>query len=156
MFALFMDFQKENSQKKLNLSNKVKSVNKTVLIVDDDPLLRLIVKRMMASIDKSLIFVECENGKVGLDKLSEHLSISSKCIILLDLNMPVLDGWGFLDVLQSSQLSASENIALYIFSSSTDKSDIERSRHYSCVRNFYHKPLSIDDIIEILNSKTIS
>ncbi|MEB2778297.1 response regulator [Algoriphagus sp. D3-2-R+10] len=127
-------------------------MNKTVFIIDDDPLLRLIVEKMMGKVYSPLVVIHCENGKVGLNKLKDHLEASSKCIILLDLNMPVLDGWGFLDEIDSSQLSAYQNITLYILSSSIDKSDIERAKQYSCVKKFYHKPLNSNNIIEILNS----
>lgn len=125
-------------------------MNKAVFIIDDDPVLRLIVEKMMSKIDSSLVFISCENGKVGLDKLNYHLEDSPECIILLDLNMPVLDGWGFLDEIESRQLNAYQDITLYILSSSTDKRDIEKSKQYSCVSKFYHKPFSNNDILEIL------
>ncbi len=124
-------------------------MSKTVFIIDDDPVLRLIVEKMLSKIDSSLVFIPCENGKIGLDKLNYHLEDSSECIIFLDLNMPVLDGWGFLDEMESRQLSTYQNITLYILSSSTDKRDIERSKQYSFITKFYHKPLRNSDIIEI-------
>ena len=108
---------------------------------------------MMDKFDSSLIFIHCENGKIGLEKLNSHLQISSESIlILLDLNMPVLDGWGFLDEIESNQQIDYNKIRLYILSSSTDKADIEKIAQYPWIRKFYHKPLSSSDIIEILNS----
>jgi CheY-like chemotaxis protein len=126
-------------------------MNKTVFIIDDDPLLRLIVERMMDNMDKSLRFIPCENGKIGLDKLNDHFDKSSEYIIILDLNMPVLDGWGFLDKFQLNLNDTNENIILYILSSSTDERDIERAQQYDCVKKFYQKPLKGTDIAEILN-----
>lgn len=126
-------------------------MNKTIYVIDDDPLVRLIVEKMMSRVDNSLAFVHCENGKIGLDNLSEYLGGFSNCIVLLDLNMPVLDGWGFLDRIQSGILNNYELLSLYILSSSTDKGDIEKARQYPLVKRFYHKPLSLDDISEILN-----
>lgn len=127
-------------------------MNKTIYIIDDDPLVRLIVEKMMSRVDGSLTFVHCENGKIGLEKLSEYQGNYSDCIILLDLNMPVLDGWGFLDELQSDQLNVNKNMALYILSSSTDKSDLEKAKQYALVKEFYHKPLGLDGITKILNA----
>lgn len=126
-------------------------MTKTILIIDDDQLVRLIVKMMMSKIDSTLTFIPCEDGKVGLERLIEHQKIHSECIVLLDLNMPVLDGWGVLDEIQSAQFNDYQNIKLYILSSSTDKVDIERASQYPIVKKFYHKPLSSVDIAEILN-----
>lgn len=126
-------------------------MSKTILIIDDDPLVCLIIKMMMSKIDSTLTLIPCEDGKVGLERLIEHQENHSECIVLLDLNMPVLDGWGFLDEIQSAQFNDYQNITLYILSSSTDKVDIERARQYSIVTKFYHKPLRRIDIVEILN-----
>lgn len=128
-------------------------MSKTILIIDDDLLVHLIVEKMMSKIDSTLTFISCEDGKVGLERLIEHQGNRSECIVLLDLNMPVLDGWGFLDEIQSAQFNDYQNITLYILSSSTDKVDIERARQYSIVKKFYHKPLSSVDIAEILKFK---
>jgi CheY-like chemotaxis protein len=64
--------------------------------------------------------------------------------------MPVLDGWEFLDEISSANEANLENTSLYILSSSTDESDIEKAKQYHLVREFYHKPLSEEDINEIL------
>lgn len=127
-------------------------MNKTIYVIDDDPLVRLIVEKMMSRVDGSLTFVHCENGKVGLDKLSEYPNDFSDCIVLLDLNMPILDGWGFLDGIQARHLKDYHLLSLYILSSSTDRGDVEKAKQYSLVKRFYHKPLSLDDITKILNA----
>ncbi len=129
-------------------------MNKTILIIDDDLLVRLIVEKMMSKIDPTLTFIPCEDGKVGLERLIEHQGNRSEYIIILDLNMPVLDGWGFLDKIQSQHLNKN-NIEIFILSSSTDKSDIERAKRYPLVKKFYHKPLTNYDIIEILKLENL-
>lgn len=126
---------------------------KKVFLIDDDCVLRLMLEKMMHRIDSSLVFIPCENGRIGMDKLNDHFEATDECIILLDLNMPILDGWGFLEEMQAREWSNNPNINLYILSSSTDKSDIERSRKYSCVKKFYHKPLSNKDFNKILDAE---
>lgn len=127
-------------------------MSKKIYIIDDDPLSRLIVEKMMNRVDNNLTFVHCENGKIGLERLKANQEEFSDCIVLLDLNMPVLDGWGFLDGIISELLKDDQSISLYILTSSTDKGDIEKAKQYSIVKNLYHKALSINDITEILNS----
>lgn len=70
-------------------------MSKTIYVIDDDPLVRLIVGKMMSRVDDRLTFVHCENGKIGLDKLLEFQGKYSDCIVLLDLNIPILDGGDF-------------------------------------------------------------
>ena len=127
-------------------------MSRTIFIIDDDPLVRLVVEKMMTRIDNSLKFVHCEDGEIGMEKLTGYPGNFSDCIVLLDLNMPVLDGWGFLNGIQSGLLKDYQLLSLYILSSSTDKGDIEKGIQYSLVKKFYHKPLSFDDITKILSS----
>lgn len=131
-------------------------MSKTIFIIDDDPLINFIVEKMMSKVDSTLTFIKCADGKVGLEKLFGYQGNLSDCIILLDLNMPVLDGWEFLNEIQPTQFNDYHNITVNILSSSTDKIDIEKANQYSIVKKFYHKPLSIDDIKEILNPNIIN
>lgn len=126
-------------------------MNKTIFIIDDDPLVRLIVQKMMNKVYNTLSIVQCENGKIGLEKLKDYQGDFSDCIVLLDLNMRVVDGWGFLEAMPLELLNY-HSISLFILSSSTDKADIEKAKQYSIVKRFYHKPITIADISEMLNS----
>lgn len=127
-------------------------MSKNIFLIDDDFVIRLMVEKMMRRIDNSLVFFPCENGRIGLEKLNDHLADEAESIILLDLNMPVLDGWGFLEAMQANKWSTSPNITLYILSSSTDKGDLERAGQFACVKSFYHKPLSNMDLNQILDA----
>jgi len=65
--------------------------------------------------------------------------------------MPVLNGWGFLDGLQKIKPESFNKFQLYIVTSSTDESDKLKSQSYPVIKKLYHKPLSKQDIEEILN-----
>lgn len=93
-------------------------MSKKIYLLDDDPLVCLIVEKMISRVANSLTFVNCENGKIGLNRLSEYPGDFSDCIVLLDLNIPVLDGWGFLAGIQSNILKDYQFLSLYILSSS--------------------------------------
>lgn len=72
-------------------------MKKEIFIKDDDPIHRMIVKRMINNIDSSLIINECENGEIGLSRIEDFKNSCHKIIVFLDINMPILNGWGFLD-----------------------------------------------------------
>lgn len=126
-------------------------MRKEIILIDDDPILRLVVHKMIEHIDPSVICHHCENGEVGLKVLETFFYSNRPIMVILDINMPILDGWSFLDRLENKDINILKNIQLYIVSSSTDESDKLRASNYGLVKKFFHKPLYNEDIKEILN-----
>ncbi len=115
-----------------------------VFIVDDDPIHQRIVQIM---IEKHRIYdnyVSFTNAQIALDYLLENMNSTDELpeVILLDLNMPVIDGWGFLEQFQALREKLKKAIKIYIVSSSIDEKDISRSKNYAFVSGFISKPLS--------------
>jgi len=131
-------------------------MNKTILIVDDDPIVRMIIQKMILNMDNSVNCQQCDNGEVGLSVLETLRNVTDAIVILLDINMPVLNGWEFLDSLQKINLSSFAKFQLYILTSSTDESDKLKAQSYQVIKKFYQKPLSKQDIEEILNTHEIT
>src|SRR5690606_34951775 len=90
------------------------------------------------------------NGKEALDFLLENYVDKNFYYILLDINMPAMDGWEFLQALEKTAFVKTGNVSIHIVSSSVDDSDIKRSESYGHVQGFLHKPLSLDIIKSIL------
>ena len=63
-------------------------------------------------------------------------------VILLDLNMPIMNGWEFLEALEELAPNLINLIDIYILSSSVDPGDIQRSKKYTSVNGFLSKPLA--------------
>ena len=118
----------------------------TVCIIDDDPIFRFGTKKLMESVQPSLIFMVYKNGKEAFDDLFLKIKSSESIpdVILLDLNMPIMDGWQFLDECLKNKLL--EKIPIYIVSSSVDSRDIEKAKKYKIVNNYIIKPFSVSTI----------
>ena len=127
-------------------------MNITVIIVDDDPIVRLVIQRMIHSIDSSVDCHQCDNGEVGLSVIEKLQDVADYVVVLLDINMPVLNGWEFLDRLQQLNIVASDKFKLYMITSSTDASDKIKARSYPVIKKLYPKPLSKQDLKDILIS----
>ncbi|MCC5930917.1 MAG: response regulator [Cyclobacteriaceae bacterium] len=127
-------------------------MNKKFLIIDDDPIIRILIQKMIEVLDESVNCYPYENGETGLSALKALETSADTIFVLLDINMPVLDGWGVLDGLRNMKFN---NLQLYIVTSSTDESDIIKAKEYPFIRKFYHKPILNENIIEILNSHDI-
>ena len=131
-------------------------MNKTVLIVDDDPIVRFILQKMIHNFDSSVNCYQCDNGEVGLSQLETLRNTTDAIVVLLDINMPVLNGWEFLDSLPKINLNSFSKFQLYILTSSTDETDKLKAQSYPVIKKFYHKPLSKQHIEEILDSLEIA
>ncbi|MDF2158543.1 response regulator [Algoriphagus sp. CAU 1675] len=114
-----------------------------IFLVDDDPINNLINKRLLSKLDISELILEFLEGALALEKIAE-VPKEQKIMIFLDINMPVLNGWEFLDTYLKLFPDRSDKIV--ILSSSIDFQDRQRAREYELVSGFLEKPLTLDKI----------
>lgn len=114
-----------------------------VFLVDDDPINNLINRRLLGKSGISSQIEEFLGGKDALKKISE-LDPEQSLIIFLDINMPVLNGWEFLNLYLES--FPNRNDKIIILSSSIDFQDRQKANEYAIVSGFLEKPLTIDKI----------
>ncbi len=102
--------------------------------------------------DHLIIF---HNGKEALDQLKALIESGGRLpeIIFLDLNMPVMDGWEFLD--EFTLIPTKKQILIYIVTSSIDPADIERTKEYEKISGYIVKPVTMDNLREILQAATL-
>ena len=131
----------------------MKTIN-TVCIIDDDPIFRFGTKKMMETIYLPLDFLIYKNGQEAFDELLPILRQGTNLpdVILLDLNMPIMDGWQFLYELV--KIPNAERISIYIVSSSVDTRDIDKAKSYDIVNNYIIKPFSVSKIQDLMKELT--
>ena len=127
--------------------NKVKTLG----IVDDDKIYTFLVKKTIEQTNLVGMIKVFDHGLDAINFLKKNADNPDTLpeIILLDLSMPVLDGWGFLEeyILLSPKLG--RNITIYIISSSISPYDIAKAKSISLVTDFIIKPISKEKLIEI-------
>ncbi len=117
-----------------------------VWIVDDDTIASAIAKHLLGRHDAFELTGEYINAVEAIQKLQAE-SKDNPDVILLDLNMPVMSGWEFLDVLlKDTSLSI---IPVVIFTSSIDPRDRLRALDYPMVIGHFVKPINFDTLHEI-------
>ncbi|RAI91564.1 response regulator [Algoriphagus yeomjeoni] len=127
--------------------------NKHVFLIEDDKIFRLITLKMLNNLRLPYLSIcECENGQIGLNELALKRDLDEEVIVFLDINMPVLSGWEFLEEMVLQKSFGLKNISIYIVSSSTDASDLNKSKSYEIVDGFIHKPLSLDSLKSIITT----
>lgn len=120
--------------------------NKLTYIIDDD---KLTVKLMSILIEKSKFCEEIQsfhNAQFAIEKLKENWNDNTILpdAILLDLNMPVMDGWQFLE--EFIHLSFKKEIFIFIMTSSIDPADIEKAKKYDVVKDYIMKPITANKL----------
>lgn len=112
-------------------------------IIDDDPIVLAVGKKLIFNHSYFSEVTTAQNGDVALNYIQGLIEHNDRLpgLILLDLNMPVMDGWEFLDKVQS--IDKLQGVPIYIFTSSINPADIERSKLYSSVKGYISKPLTL-------------
>lgn len=128
----------------------------TICLIDDDRIYQFTAKRMIELVDplqKVLIF---SDGKEAIDFFSQQTSGSDLLpdVIFLDINMPVMNGWEFLDAYNSLKTTLDKKISIYMISSSVDEKDKIRSKSFD-VKDFIEKPINKQMMLAILQGPRV-
>ncbi len=118
-----------------------------ILCVDDDPITVMLCKKVILKSDFSKHVDSAQNGEDALhyfDNLILQNSVDYPELIFLDLNMPVMGGWEFLDNYSNSYASYFTDIKVIVLSSTIDPQDVEKSRTYPMVLDFMSKPITTE------------
>jgi CheY-like chemotaxis protein len=121
-------------------------------IVDDDELFLLLSTKLFTKNKITESFTTFINGAEASNELLRIYNQKSNppCIIVLDLNMPICDGWCFLDKFEQLHAEFKERISIFICSSSIDPADKRKAASYSAVKEFVEKPLSLDKLMHMI------
>lgn len=122
------------------------------LLIDDNPVDLLVNAQVMANCFEGLEIVKVQSGEEALKLLQDSETLPE--IILLDINMPAMNGFEFLKEYNRFQEKAYSKIQIFILSSSLDPDDMNKADNESQVRDFLQKPLKIEDVkVKIRNDQ---
>ena len=123
--------------------------NKVTYIIDDDKLSVKLVSLLIAKNEFCEEIHSFYNSQLALEKLKKNCLENGDLpdIILLDLNMPVMDGWQFLD--EFILLPCKKEIAIFIVTSSIDPIDIAMAEKYKVVKSYIMKPITSEKLKNI-------
>lgn len=122
-------------------------------IVDDEFIFHLTTSHIIKkrNLDKKILVFR--NGKEAIDHITDHIDSMDTLpdILLLDLKMPVMDGWDFLEEYLPIRSSLPKDIMIYIVSSSVDERDMERAKTISAVKKYFIKPIDEFKMDQLIN-----
>lgn len=130
-----------------------------ILCIDDDPITLMLCKKVIIKSSFSNEIITSQNGEEALSYFNtikytnnKNQQIPQPQLIFLDLNMPVMGGWEFLDYFNSEEFSEFNTIKVVVLSSTIDPEDLEKSKQYPMVIDFLSKPIS-QSMLEYLKNK---
>ena len=126
----------------------MKKQYKRIALIDDDPIINLInTKIITKSTDHQV--VTYTNAQLAVEQFGVWLNSEPDLlpdVIFLDINMPVMDGWEFLEAFQNIPAASRDHCKVFMLTSSINNQDIEKSKSYKTVLDFISKPLTAEKL----------
>jgi CheY-like chemotaxis protein len=136
---------------------------KKVLCIDDDQITLVLCDMVIKKARFAEEVITAGNGKEGLTWFSNYLQKNkgkvkeeAPKLIFLDLNMPVMNGWDFLEDYLMKYADRLPDIKVVILSSTVNPEDFSRANRYDIVIDFINKPLTTEGLMELMQNEQIS
>lgn len=129
-----------------------------IIIIDDDEIVHMLGRKALKMIGFEGSILHFFNGMEALDffkQKSFEVDSSPPFLVLLDLNMPIVDGWEVLEHLAENASCLLNQLSLTILSNSYNPMDREKALSYPFVLDFLNKPISPDLLTNFLNQNNL-
>ena len=128
---------------------------KDIFLIDDDALVNILNQEIIKDSHPDKKVRSFESATEALEVIKEMLNTSDSKLpqlILLDINMPVMDGWEFLDIFDQLPENKTKDCKIIMHTSSIDPRDIEKAKTYKAVVDYMTKPLNLQSLSKIFQS----
>ena len=124
-----------------------------VVLIEDDQAMNYYHQRLFVKQNFADEVLSCHSALEALDGI-KNLQQVARLYIFLDLNMPQMNGWHFIDELEKIKFDTNTQIKLFVLSSSVNPNDMMKAKQNSVVTDYLSKPLSIETITNIITTNS--
>jgi CheY-like chemotaxis protein len=126
---------------------------KCILLVDDDEATNFFHQIIIEQAGCTEHVEVATNGKKAIEFLTrERKNNCTPDIIFLDINMPVMNGWEFLDAYEKLDAAQKSKIVLVMLTASINPDDMQKAEKRESISGFRNKPLSVEMLNEIIQT----
>lgn len=142
----------------INFVNSIEMLHmqspETIFLIDDDAIQLKVSAKMIERLIPVRKIIPFSGADMAMSYIQRHIHEPSLLpdIILLDLNMPEMSGWDFLEAFEEIYATLPKEIRVHILSSSQDEKDIQKSKNYLSVFGYLVKPLTREKIWSLTGS----
>ncbi|MFY8019712.1 MAG: response regulator [Bacteroidia bacterium] len=131
---------------------------KKCYLIDDDKIFNLISSKMIERSGWNVNVSVFNNAETALELIQQNLNQPSDLpeIILLDIRMPEMDGFTFLERLSKVNVEFLQGLKVFMLSSSLDERDMQTAYQYKIVKGFLNKPLTIESLHGIIHDADLN
>jgi CheY-like chemotaxis protein len=128
-------------------------MNKHVLLVDDDKICNFITEATLNRLGFAKEIHAVLNGKEALELINKHLTgdLAVPDIIFLDLNMPIMNGFQFIEAFEKLDFPKKNNVTIVVLTSSENPEDIIKAKKLG-VSHYMTKPINEAEVIALFNN----
>jgi len=124
---------------------------KKVAIIDDDEIFQFTTRVKFQKLDLASEVLIFGDGEEAMDFLKDCIISDLPDILLLDINMPIVDGWDFLKLFGDLEVEKKEKIEIHMLSSSINPDDVKRAENNPFVSDYITKPIRDEDLTKIFH-----
>lgn len=127
---------------------------RSVMLIDDNEIDNLINQKMVeaASITQHIYIHTGARSAIEFLRNIEKLEIADQVlpdIIFLDIDMPLMDGFQFLDEFEKLMTTTKQKCKIVMLTSSINPQDVNRSKKYNSVKLYLNKPLTHESLMDL-------
>ncbi|MFN7313080.1 MAG: response regulator [Bacteroidota bacterium] len=124
---------------------------KTIFLIDDDEVTNFINKRIIKLNLPDVEIHVAANATEAIQRIKQRNADNLPAFdaIMIDISMPDMDGWEFMDLMETDEFYFTNQTSFFMLTSSVFEDDLNRSKTKKLIRSFFSKPLDANKVQEI-------